>query len=188
MEEIEIVLEKENGYEQDVSIIEKENTDETEISIVDKETSENEITMAKEMSGISDYEILTNLPKINNVELKGNKTTEDLGLQAKGNYANKDEIPTKTSQLENDSGYLTEHQDLSTYAKKEELPTKTSDLENDSGFLTEHQDLTEYAKKTDIPNVSNFITKDVSDLTNYYNKSQIDNIIGNIVDGNEVYY
>ena len=32
--------------------------------------------------------------------------------------------------------YLTEHQDLSDYAKKSELPTKTSQLTNDSGFLT----------------------------------------------------
>lgn len=33
-------------------------------------------------------------------------------------------------------GYLTEHQDLSGYAKKSEVPTKTSQLTNDSGFLT----------------------------------------------------
>lgn len=32
------------------------------------------------------------------------------------------EIPTKVSELENDAGYLTEHQDLSEYAKKSELP------------------------------------------------------------------
>lgn len=31
--------------------------------------------------------------------------------------------------------------DLSQYAKKSELPTKTSDLTNDSGFLTQHQDI-----------------------------------------------
>ena len=32
-----------------------------------------------------------------------------------------------------------------------EVPTKVSELENDSGYLTEHQSLAEYAKKTDIP-------------------------------------
>lgn len=37
--------------------------------------------------------------------------------------------------------------DLSKFAKKEELPTKTSELENDSGFLTEHQSLENYATK-----------------------------------------
>lgn len=88
------------------------------------------------------------------------------------NYPTKDEVPTKTSELENDSGfltehqsldgyatekwvedkhYLTEHQSLTDYAKKSEVPTKTSQLTNDSGFLTQHQSLTDYAKKTDIP-------------------------------------
>lgn len=69
------------------------------------------------------------------------------------NYAKKSEIPTKTSQLTNDSGFLTQHQDLSAYAKKTELPTKTSDLQNDSGFLTQHQDLSAYALKSEIPSV-----------------------------------
>jgi hypothetical protein len=32
-------------------------------------------------------------------------------------------IPTKVSQLTNDKGYLTEHQDLSAYAKKTDIPT-----------------------------------------------------------------
>ena len=36
------------------------------------------------------------------------------------------DIPTKTSELENDSGFIT----------AEDLPTKTSELENDSGFTT----------------------------------------------------
>lgn len=39
-----------------------------------------------------------------------------------------------------------------------EVPTKTSDLQNDSGFLIEHQDLSGYAKKSEIPDVSGFIT------------------------------
>lgn len=64
---------------------------------------------------------------------------------------NKPKIPTKTSDLTNDSGFLTQHQDLSAYAKKDELPTKMSQLTNDSGL----------------------ITKAVTDLVNYYTKSQI---------------
>ena len=35
--------------------------------------------------------------------------------------------------------------DLSDYAQKEELPNKTSQLENDSGYLTQHQSLAGYA-------------------------------------------
>ena len=50
-------------------------------------------------------------------------------------------IPTNVSQLNNDVGYLTEHQSLEDYAKKEELPvipTNISAFENDVGYLTEH--------------------------------------------------
>ena len=64
-------------------------------------------------------------------------------------YAKKSEIPKNTSDLTNDSGFLTEHQSLTGYALKSEIPTKTSDLTNDSGFLTEHQSLTGYVTKTD---------------------------------------
>lgn len=60
-------------------------------------------------------------------------------------------IPANVSELANDAGYLTKHQDISAYAKKTEIPTKVSQLQNDSGYLTSHQDLSEYAKKGDIP-------------------------------------
>lgn len=80
-------------------------------------------------------------------------------------------IPTKTSQLENDSNFLTEHQSLEHLATKEELaskqdviedldairegsqraiPTKVSELENDKGYLTEHQDISHLVTRADI--------------------------------------
>lgn len=80
-------------------------------------------------------------------------------------YATKEEIPTKTSELDNDSGFLTEHQSLTEYAKKSEIPTKTSQLTNDSGFLTQHQSLTDYAKKTDIPTNVSQLTNDADYAT-----------------------
>lgn len=61
-----------------------------------------------------------------------------------GNYADlsgKPNIPSRTSDLQNDSGFLTQHQDISQKADKSEIPSKTSDLQNDSGFLTQHQDI-----------------------------------------------
>ena len=58
-------------------------------------------------------------------------------------------IPTETSQLTNDSGFLT-YNDLWDYAKKTDIPSKTSNLTNDSGFITSSV-LDDYAKKTDIP-------------------------------------
>lgn len=40
--------------------------------------------------------------------------------------------------------------DLSSYAKINQLPKKTSELINDSGYLTKHQDLSAYAKTSDV--------------------------------------
>lgn len=42
--------------------------------------------------GTSDYDSLTNRPKINNVTLTGNKSLDDLGIQAKGNF-----VPTNSA-------------------------------------------------------------------------------------------
>lgn len=40
--------------------------------------------------------------------------------------------------------------DLTGYAKASDIPTKTSQLTNDSGFLTEHQSLDGYARKREV--------------------------------------
>lgn len=64
----------------------------------------------------NNYNDLQNLPQINGVTLKGDKSLSDLGI----------DIPTKTSDLTNDSGFIT----------ASDLPTKTSDLINDSDFTT----------------------------------------------------
>ena len=62
----------------------------------------------------NDYATATNKPQINSVELVGNKTLDQLGIQAKGNYAT-------TEQLAN---YLTTATASSTYATKTELSAK----------------------------------------------------------------
>lgn len=53
-----------------------------------------------------------------------NKSVVDALDKAIGTKANKTDIPTKISELENDSNFLTEHQDLSSYAKTEDIPTE----------------------------------------------------------------
>lgn len=59
--------------------------------------------------GTDDYEDLENKPSINGVELSGNKTAAELGIN----------IPTKTSDLTNDSGFITKSvDDLENYYKK----------------------------------------------------------------------
>lgn len=91
-------------------------------------------------------------------------------------YALISDLPTKTSELENDVPFLTEHQDISmkadktyvdnqlllksdkTYvdselnkkADKTSIPTKTSQLTNDVPFLTEHQSLDGYYTKLEV--------------------------------------
>ena len=65
---------------------------------------------------------------------KENKTKEEIYSkneidQKLEEVADKITIPTKTSELENDSGYITS-EDLPS------VPTKTSQLKNDSGFIT----------------------------------------------------
>ena len=152
------------------------------------------LTLGTLVGGSTDYEELDNKPKINNVELVGNKTTSDLGIvipevptniSAFNNdtgYITSSSLPTKTSQLDNDSGYIT----------SSSIPTKTSQLNNDSGFIdnTYHdstkQDLITSNNKIDYSLVDNtpaiptvpedvssfnndagYITKEVNDLTNY---------------------
>lgn len=65
-------------------------------------------------------------------------------LENDANYAAQSEIPTTTSQLTNNSGFITiadvptkvsQLQNDSNYATQSELPTKTSELTNDSGFI-----------------------------------------------------
>lgn len=76
-------------------------------------------------------------------------------------------IPSKTSQLENDSGYLTQHQDISGLATKLEVKAVEQWVEG-KGYLTQHQSLAAYALKSQIPtvptNVSTF-TNDSGYLT-----------------------
>ena len=71
---------------------------------------EGNITIQGGSGGTTDYDQLENRPQINNVTLTGNKSLSDLGItNFSGNYndlSNKPTIPTKTSDLSNDSGFI----------------------------------------------------------------------------------
>ena len=69
-----------------------------------------------------------------------------------GALPNTTTIPTKTSQLDNDSGFI-DSSALDEYAKTADIPTKTSQLTNNSGFITAN-DVPEYSviKATDTTN------------------------------------
>ena len=83
------------------------------------------------------------------VDLSGLATKTELATKA-----DKTAIPTKTSQLTNDSNYATTNQlfskNYNDLTNKPSIPTKTSQLTNNSGF----------------------ITNAVNNLTNYYLKSE----------------
>lgn len=77
--------------------------------------------------GIQDYEELNNLPSINGVELIGNKTTRELGIvTGKEVHVGENEPTDEDVVIWID---LTEEAD--------KIPTKTSELENDSKFVDE---------------------------------------------------
>lgn len=97
-------------------------------------------------------------------------------------------VPSKVSQLENDSNYLS--------SIPEEYVTDTE--LNAKGYLTEHQDLSTYALKTEIPTVpsldgyatTQYVDNAVSnvpktDLSNYYtkaetySKTEVDTLVAN---------
>lgn len=127
----------------------------------------------------TDYEELNNLPQVNGVELKGNKTSAELGLAATS------DIPSRTSQLTNDSGFITDAGVTSfngetgnvtysapvtsvngnTGAVTVPVPTKTSDLTNDSGFITGYTETDPVFTASPAKNISN------QDITAWNNKS-----------------
>ena len=76
----------------------------------------------------SDFNNLYNKPSIEGIELVGDLRLTDLNAQPKGEYAQISDIPTKTSQLTNDSNFINEHQDISNLATKNEINNKADRL------------------------------------------------------------
>lgn len=124
-------------------------------------------------AGNASFPTSLTVPKITGLASKA--TADASGNVITDTYATKSAIPTKTSQLTNDSGFLTAHQDLSTYAKKTDvtvkgikvsgstsnltadtsgvvtipaIPTAVSSFTNDAGYLTSHQDISGKADKS----------------------------------------
>ena len=99
---------------------------------------------------LSGYALSTDIPTnlselVNDVGFITNTVSNLVNYYKKDEVYNRDEIDGK--------GFLTEHQDLSSYAKRDELPTKTSQLENDSNYLSQETDPTvpSWAKQSTKP-------------------------------------
>ena len=100
-------------------------------------------------TGASNYADLSNKPQINNVELIGNKSLSELGIQ----QTVVDDVEPTDPSVE---VWIDPSGDSVT------VPTKTSDLINDSGFITEETDPT-------VPSYVKDITQE--DITSWDNKS-----------------
>lgn len=146
--------------------------------------------------GTGDYQDLINKPKINSVILSGNKTTAQLGL------------PTKTSDLTNDSGFITSAvNDLINYYKRSETYTKAevnallaslSSLNLEVVAVLPDHDIsttTIYLVPKDVPGTDDVydeyvyinnswekIGSTAADLSNYYTKTQADALLSGKVD------
>ena len=136
------------------------------------------------VGGSTDYEELSNKPKINNVELTGNKTTSDLGIVIPT-------VPTKLSAFNDDLGSDPVHTH-SQYLTSETEPMfnssvakgiTSSDITNWNSKSTFSGNYNDLSNKPTIPtvpeNVSSFnndagyITNEVNDLTNYSTTSTL---------------
>ena len=69
-----------------------------EINIEMNDDEEINVDISGEVISVGDYEILSNKPQINDVELIGNKTLDELGIQEEGNYPD-----TRVTNLEIDN-------------------------------------------------------------------------------------
>ena len=91
-------------------------------------------------------------------------------LENDSNYATKNELPKKTSELTNDSGYIT----------IADVPTKVSELENDAQYVT----------KSEVPSLTDVPTK-VSQLENdskYISNSNTDGGVDKMWTGTQAEY
>ena len=70
---------------------------------------EGNILTINSTGGTFSYTDLTNKPKINNVELNGNKSLNDLGIQPAGNYALESDIPDVSNFITKDVNNLTNY-------------------------------------------------------------------------------
>lgn len=133
--------------------------------------------------GTSDYEDLDNKPSINNVELSGNKSLNDLGIQPAGSYALASDIPTNLSQLTDDSTHrLVTDTEKTTWNNKSDFSGNYNDLTNKPTlFSGDYDDL---ANKPTIPTKTSDLTNDNNFTTTQYVDSAIASAITTALNGN----
>ena len=119
----------------------------------------------------TNYNALINKPSINNVELTGNKSLHELGIQREGNYV---EVETGKGLSTNDF--------TDTYKDNVESNTSARHTHSNKNVLdgissTDVNNWNNKAETSDIPDVSNFIDKNVNNLVNYTLKTNTGSLI-----------
>ena len=104
---------------------------------------------------LTGYAKITDIPDVSGFATKDDVSSVESKIPSLEGYATEQWVEAK--------GYLTEHQSLENYALKSEIPTKTSDLTNDSGYLTEHQSLAAYSTTTEVQNMINTAIAGITD-------------------------
>lgn len=155
----------------------------------------------------TDYRELSNKPKINNIELDGNKSLEDLGLDYPVKSVNGQTgdvtifVPVKLSDLSNDTGFITNLVDnLANYYLKTEIYTKQEVTALINAIQKVTITIVEELPATGDSNVIYFVPKTGStndiydeyiyisnaweiigstavDLSDYYTKTQVDTLL-----------
>ena len=136
------------------------------------------------------YNDLTDKPSINNVELSGNKTLENLGIQPAGEYLVASDIANKADKATTLSGY-----GITDAYTKSEVDSKLSTVYKYKGSVATYEELpSAYNEVGDVYNVEtdgmNYAWDGTTwdklggtvDLSNYYTKSQVDTELGKKLD------
>ena len=99
-------------------------------------------------SGTTNYEELENKPQINSIELSGNKTLEELGIQASGDYATNEYVNTEldkklnTNQITNCLTKISQDIKIETSDTVLTLKSGSKPYKADSSFFTVSSDVT----------------------------------------------
>ena len=104
---------------------------------------------------LTGYAKITDIPDVSGFATKDDISSVESKIPSLEGYATEQWVEAK--------GYLTEHQSLENYALRSEIPTKTSDLTNDSGYLTEHQSLAAYSTTTEVQSMINTAIAGITD-------------------------
>ena len=122
------------------------------------------------------------LNKIEDALYEINENSNDVSKLDLSNYATKDEVPKRVSELTNDMDYVSDYYLNNNYARKSDLPYKMSQLTNDTKFITINHEHDNYITKSDMPDIPTNISAFYNDVgyvtrshshTNYALKTDI---------------